>query len=368
MSNITSIKITYKELRDGTYKNAYISQDEKFDGVASMTPFLREALVACPYNNDDTKTAMYLMLDEGKEVGRCYMYGVKLKASEKTYDAQVFYGLEALEKYRNEGVGTSLILYPLTNKEYDFVLIGGMTPMVIPMYKKLRYHIFEVPQYAKIMNSRYLLIPFGLKGRLLKLCTVLCNGLLKLVDVPNKIKVNRLKMKYIINKETIVPEWAGKLAINDGHKYMELHDREWLQWNLDYNNNGFKEDVQSFYSVYDKNGEPIGFFLTNERLKITEGRIRNSIRGKLLEWGSYDYSLLSEADINLLALSTYSSSVDLVMSLAGEEGTAKRLKRMGFIQRGMFPVGVRDKKNILKDAGDQSLWRLRFGYTNTIIY
>ena len=108
--------------------------------------------------------------------------------------------------------------------------------------------------------------------------------------------------------------------------------------------------------------------MTNERLKKTEGRIKNSIRGKLLEWGSFDYSVLSEADINVLALSTYSSSVDLVMSLAGEDGTAKKLKRMGFIQRGVFPVGIRDKKNVLKDAGDQAQWRLRFGYTNTIIY
>lgn len=108
--------------------------------------------------------------------------------------------------------------------------------------------------------------------------------------------------------------------------------------------------------------------MTNERLKESAGRMKNSIRGKLVEWGSYDYSVLSEADINLLALSTYSSSVDVVMSLAGENNTEKRLKRMEFVQRGMFPIGIKDKKNILKDAGDQTLWRLRFGYTNTIIY
>lgn len=368
MSKITPLKITYKELRDGSYKDSYIAQDEKFDGVASMTPFLRDALIACPYNNDDTKTAMYLMLDEGKEVGRCYMYGVKLKGGDELFDAQVFYGLEALEEYRNEGVGTSLILYPLTNKEYDFVLIGGMTTMVIPMYKKMKYHIFEVPQYAKILNSRYLLIPLGIKGGLLKVCTGLCNGLIKLMNCPNNIRANRLKKKFIVKKETVVPEWAGELATNDGHKYMELHDQEWLQWNLEHNNHGYKEDVQSFYTVSGKTGKPLGFFMTNERLKKTEGRIKNSIRGKLLEWGSFDYSVLSEADINVLALSTYSSSVDLVMTLAGEDGTAKRLKRMGFMQRGVFPVGIRDKKNVLKDASDQTLWRLRFGYTNTIIY
>ena len=368
MSRITPKKIIYKELRDGSYKEAYIPQDEKFDGVANMTSYLRDALCTCPCYNEDDKTAMYLMLDEGKEVGRCYMYKSKIKKDEETYDAQVFFGLEALEEYRNVGVGTSLILYPLTNKEYDFVLIGGMTPMVIPMYRKLKFHIFEVPQFVKLVNSRYFLISLGLKGFLLKLCAAICNGVIKLMDIPNRIKIHKLKKKYIIKKETVVPEWAGELATNDGHKYMEIHDREWLQWNLEHNNNGYKEDIQSFYTISDKTGKPLGFFMTNERLKKTEGRIKNSIRGKLLEWGSYDASVLNEIDINFLALSTYSSSVDLVMSIAGENDTAKRLKRMGFFQRGIFHIGLRDKKNMLKDAGEQSLWRLRFGYTNTIIY
>lgn len=368
MGKIIPRRISYKELRDGSYRDAYVPQDEKFEGVASMTSYLRDALGACPNNNDDSKTAMYLMLDEGKEVGRCYMYGVKLKADDTLYDAQVFFGLEALEEYRNNGVGTSLLLYPLTNKEYDFVLIGAMTHMVIPMYRKMKYHIFEVPQFSKIMNARYVLVPLGLKGGLLKICTGLFNGLLAMINVPNRIKVNKLKKKFVVKKEVIVPEWAGELATNDGHKYMELHDRDWLQWNLDFNNHGFREDKQSFYTVYDKKGTPQGFFMTNERLKESAGRMKNSIRGKLVEWGSYDYSVLSEADINLLALSTYSSSVDVVMSLAGENNTEKRLKRMGFVQRGMFPIGIKDKKNILKDAGDQTLWRLRFGYTNSIIY
>ena len=368
MGKITPRKITYKELRDGTYKDAYISQDEKFDGVASMTSFLRDALCAFPCNNDDTKTAMYLMLDEGKEVGRCYMYGVKLKAGDDIHDGQVFFGLEALEEYRKEGVGTSLLLYPLTNKEYDFVLIGGMSSMVVPMYRKMKYFIFETPQFGLIRNSRYFLIPLGLKGCLLKLSVALGNSILKLLDVPNRIKCNRLKKKFVVKKETVVPEWAGELATNDDHKYMELHDREWLQWNLDYNNNGFKEDVQSFYTVTDKNGRPLGFFMTNERLKKTEGRIKNSIRAKLLEWSSYDDTVLSESDINILALSTFSSKVDLVMTIATEKGTAKKLKKMGYIQKGIFHVGIKDKKNILKDANDQNLWRLRYGYTNTIIY
>jgi len=365
---ISSLKISYKELSDNSYKDKYIAQDEYFSQACDMTENLREALLSWLDDRDMDKTAMHLIVDDGKEVGRSYMFGNKIKEGSTFYDVQCFFALEALEEYRNEGVGTSLMLYPLTNKEYAFVLIAGMTEMVVPMYRKLKYHIFEIPQYIKLINSRYVIIPFGIKNGLLKPTVGLCNILLKLMNIPNNLKYRKLKKKYVVKKETIVPEWAGELAINDGHKYMELHDREWLQWNLDHNTNGFDKDIQSFYTVFDKGDRPLGFFMTKERFITNAGRIKNSIRGTLVEWGSYDQTKLSEADINILALHSFSKNVDLIVTLAVESGTARKLKKMGFIQRGVFPIGLRDKKNILKDANDQSLWRLRYGYTNTIIY
>ena len=365
---INQLKVCYKDLADKSYQGKYIPQDHLFHQACSMTDYLWEALVNCPGNTDRDKTAMYLMLDEGKEIGRCYMLGSRIKALGTIYDVQCFFALDSCEQYRSEGIGTSLMLYPLTNKEYDFVLIAGMTSMVVPMYRKLKYHVFEIPQYIKLNNSRYVLMPLGFKGGLLKFAAGLCNGMLKVIGVPNQLKYRRLKKKFIFKKESIVPDWAGELATNDGHKYMEMHDRDWLQWNLDYNTNGFKEDIQSFFSIYDKNEKPLGFFMTKERFIKEAGRIKDSIRGTIVEWGTYDDNVLSESDINILALQTFSNKVDLVVTLADEEKTKKTLKKMGFVQRGMYPIGIRDKKNLLKDVGDQKLWRLRYGYTNMIIY
>ena len=48
----------------------YIPQDDKFEGVACMTPFLRKALCDSPFQDADDTTGMYLMLDDSKEVGR----------------------------------------------------------------------------------------------------------------------------------------------------------------------------------------------------------------------------------------------------------------------------------------------------------
>lgn len=365
---IIPLKINYKELSEGSYIDKYIPQNHLFHQACSMTDNLRKALLSWAGEADMDKTAMYLMLDERKEIGRCYMFGSKVKAGEIINNVQCFFALEACEQYRNEGVGTSLMLFPLTNKEYDFVLIAGMTSKVIPMYRKLKYHVFEVPQYIKLQNARYILIPLGLKGFVLKFFSGLGNCLIGLRDIPNKIKRKKLNNKYIVKKETIVPEWAGELATNDGHKYMEVHDRKWLQWCLDNNTNGFVNDIQSFYVISDKNNKPLGFFMTKERFITEAGRIKDSIRGTVVEWGSYDKTILSEAVINVLALQTFSKNVDLIVTLATEDETIKTLKKIGFVQRGFYPIGFRDKKNVYKDANDQNLWRLRYGYTNMIIY
>ncbi len=365
---ITSLKINYRELSDNSYKDKYIPQNALFHQACSMTEYLRKALIFWTDDTELENTAMHLILDDKKEIGRSYMYGGKVKAGTTINKVQCFFALEALEQYRNEGVGTSLLFYPLINKEYDFVLIAGMTSMVLPAYRKLKYHIFEIPQYIKLQNARYILIPLGFKGCILKVLTSFINTFINFVDVFNRFKIKKLNKQFVLKKVDVVPEWAGELATNDGHKYMELHDRRWLQWCLDNNTNGFEKDIQSFYTVFDKNNNPLGFFMTKERFITEAGRIKNSIRGTVVEWGSYDESILSESMINTMALQTFTKNVDLIVTLAGNLETSKALKKMGFIQRGIHSIGFRDKKSVFKDVGDQNLWRLRYGYTNTIIY
>lgn len=365
MTEIVSKRVTYQELKDGTYRNAYIPQDNKFPVTSHLTTHLREALMACPGNDDDSKTFAYVFVDEEKkEIGREYLFGTHIKCGEKVYKAQTGCGLEVIEEYRGESVGAELMLFLSTNNEYDFVIGAGISQMILPMYRKLKYLLFEVPQYYKVRHARYVFRSLGLKSWLLLGSFIVQ----KVKDILKHVKWNRLKEKFVIKKETVVPEWAGEMATNDGHKYMELHDREWLQWNLDYNTYGYDEDIQSFYSIFDGNNKPMGFFMTKERIIKKPGNPNNGfVIGTVVEWESCDRNKLSEADINLLANQTFSKRVDAIYTLACESETERQLKGMGYIKRASFKVGIKDKKKQLKDVGDQSLWRLRYGYTNMFI-
>lgn len=364
MADFSSKLITYRELRDGSYKNAYIPQDEKFPVTSHLTPCLRDALIACPANNDDAKTSIYVYMDEDrKEIGRVYLFGTRIKGKDEIYDAQAGLGFEVIEEYRCESVGAELMLYTTQNNEYDFVLAAGISLMVLPMYRKLRYHLFEVPQFYKVRSVRYAFRSLRFKswiylGRYI---------VRKFKDIPDQAKLKRLRQKYIIKKETIVPEWVTEMVANDGHQFMEVHDKEWLQWNLDYNTYGYKQDIQAFYSIYDNNNRPMGFFMTKERIIKKAGPNNGFVIGTVVEWESIDKSMLSETDINLLAIHSFSKNVDVIFTLACESDTENQLMKMGFIERATFKVGVKDKKKQLKDIGNKDLWRLRYGMTNMII-
>lgn len=368
MTKPTYKKITYRELKDGTYKNAYIPQDDKFPVTSHLTSSFRDTLLACPGNSDDSKTFMNVFVDEeNKEVGRDFRFGTRIKVGDKIYDAGTGCGFEVVTEYRKEGLGAELMLISQNNKEYDFLLYAGITKKVLPMYHKLKYIVFEVPQFIKIQNFKYVLRRYALKGKIWGLVAGLGNGLIKISNILNSIRINRMKKRFIIKKETVIPEWVSEMTANDGHQFMEVHDREWLQWNLDYNTYGFDEDIQSFYSVFDRNDKPMGFFMTKERLIQKSGLDKGLVRGTVVEWESCDKNVLSESDINLLAIQTFSKKVDLIFTLACESGTASRLERLGFHKRASFIVGMKDKKKQFENIGDQNLWRLRYGYTNMII-
>lgn len=365
MMNFTSKRITYRELKDGTYKKAYIPQDSKFPVTSHLTPSLREALITCPGNSDDSKTFMNVYVDEeNKEIGRVYLFGTRIKVNDRVYKAQSGLGLEVIEEYRGESVGAELMLFTSNNNEYDFTLAAGISQMILPMYRKLKYHLFEVSQFFKVRKARFEIKALGLKGYLSR---GLYSLMLNIKDVPNRFRYLGLKKKYIVKKETTVPEWVSDLVAKDGHKYMEVHDREWFQWNLDHKTYDYAEDIQSFYSVLDKDKRPIGFFMTKERIIKKPGRNNGFIIGTVVEWESTSQRLLSESDINLLAIHSFSKRIDVIFTLACESGTAVQLKRMGFKERASFKVGIKDKKRQLEDVGDQSLWRLRFGMTNMIL-
>lgn len=356
--------ISYKDIREKNYEII----DDRYGMAQFLTDHLCRTFLASPNIKNDTNTFALLLLDGDTVVGREIRFWTRVKVDNDIIWAKTGCDLEVCEEYRKIGAGIMFLTYDSIQE--DAVSLGAFySPIKTKMLKKQKRVVFEIPEFIKLNNTRFLFESlWGVKGTLLRVLSALGNTVLRVLEIPNFIKRRKLLKKYEIKKEKNVPEWAGEMATNDGHKYMEYHDTKWLQWNLDYNMNGYPEDIQSFYSIYDKKGIPMGFFMTKERYEDAPGKYKNVIRGTIVEWGSTNNNILSEAELNLLAISTFSPKASHITAVTVDSTTKKQLIKMGFRNHGTFRMGFKDNnKKEYPDGQDQSLWRIRFGCCNSII-
>ena len=232
----------------------------------------------------------------------------------------------------------------------------------------MKYHILEFPRMMLLCDTYPVIASMGLPLTLTKILSLLANIPLNLWNNYNIRRSKNLKKKFDVRKESIIPDWIDDMVLNDGHKYMEVHDKAWLQWNLDNNFKGDKEDIQSFYSIY-KDGKPKGFFMTKERYRAEAGgRLKDFVLGAIVEWGiSKDSDTLSETMIYKMALSTFTNKVGIIEFATADNDTCRQMKMWGFIHHGYAHIAFKDRKKTCNDASDIDLWRVRYGYADVIL-
>lgn len=362
---VTLKRITYGELRENKYDlngdNYNIISDYFIDST-------RSALLENPNYDNDSKSVLNVVYYNEEIVGRHMLMPTKIKVGDKIVLAQTGGGHEIYENFQGEGLGTIVVKDTIINSEYPIYLGQLYSSGAISILRKMDLCIFEKPLYQKMLKTRSIFKSKGYKGFLLLLLSFMGDINLKIHDLPNKTKIRKLKKRYIIKRETIVPTWVNNLTINDRYKYMEVHDQKWLQWNLSnvFSNN--PDDKNYFFSIYDKKGLPVGFYMTKERFEENKkGKFKNLIRGTIVEWDIKDKSGLSEADINLMAISTFSRKIDKINTVLSCNRIEKEIKNMGYTYRGNYQMVLKPAEDCETDIYNINLWRIRYGGANTIL-
>lgn len=348
-------------------KNGIRFENDNYGLAAYLTKTRINTFFANPNLKDYSECLMSIERVNGIIAGRSMLFPSKVKIGEEIFPCQTSSTLDVPEEYRSLGLGANLFYFLSRLTPYDYVICSGISEMALPLYKAMKYHLFGFPRMMYLCDSRPLMESYGLKGVVLKMASGVINSVLRIKTKNLRRKSEKLSSRYKIVKDAIVPQWVDKMVLKDGHKYGECHDREWLQWNLDYNFKGDKEDIQSFYSIY-YNERPIGFFMTKERYrKEAGGKLKDFILGAIVEWGSSDSSLLCEGDIVKLAFGTFSHDVDIIEFATCDMTTVKEMKKHWFIKHGYAHIAFKDKTKKLKDASDINLWRIRYGYADVIL-
>lgn len=353
--------ITYGELRQGLH-----FENDKY-GIASYEyETRRKAFLANPCAGADDDVFMYLVEADGVPVGRTMLFDTRLKVDNEILPLYSGSSLRVEDSFQKYGLGAEIFAFGRTIKKRNLNLSAGISDMALPLYKVTKYHIFEFPKLLRINNIKPLLGRFGIRGVLQSVLGSMANVPLRLYYLISKCKTRKLKKIYKSEKVTTVPQWVDELVLNDGHKYAEVHDHKWLQWNLDNGFRGHEHDKQSFY-IIKQGGANVGFAMTKERFRDNAQGMKNVTIGSIVEWGAIDENKLTEADIYRLVLDTFSNTVDIVETATNSTATQKTLKRLGFIHHGDAHIAFRDKTKQFADSGDASLWRLRYGYADVIL-
>lgn len=357
----TSRIITYGDLRQGLH-----FENDKY-GIASYEyETRRKTFLANPCAGADEEPFMYIVEADGVPVGRTMLFDTRIKIGEEILPLHSGSGLEVEESFQKYGFGAEIFAYSGTIKKRKLFLSAGISGMALPLYKVMKNSIFEFPKMLRLQNTKPLLGRYDIKGILQTILGGMANIFLHSYYCCSLSKTNKLKKKYVLEKAETIPMWVDDIVLNDGHKYMEVHDHKWLQWCLDNSFKGGEQDIQSFYIIKDGD-EPVGFVMTKERYREETQGMKNVKIGSIVEWGSKNEKELCEADIYRLVLDMFSENVDIIETATNIMDTQRVLKRMGFIHYGDAHIAFKDKTKQLKDAGDASLWRLRYGYADVIL-
>lgn len=341
------------------------------DDSYNIASYLSEARLKAFAHNPNLKGANHtthaISVIDNKVCGGLMLFESSFYNGVTIERAQCMSALETVEQYREEGIGAGLFCYAAAKTEPKYVICSGISDLALPLYKMMRFKMLTFPRMLYLNDSApivYSILGKNLLGTLARYCL---NALCFPIRFKNNYRRKSILRRFSIINEKKVPAWVEDLTLRDSKKYKEVHDKNWLQWNLDYNFQGEPSNKQSFYTIFE-NENPIGFFMTKERYREEAGgKLRDFVLGAIVEWGTYDEKKLSECDIYILALSTFTKNVGIIEIASTNPNTVSTMKSYGFLKHGVARVALRDKTKQLKDSDNIDNWRLRLGYADVIL-
>lgn len=325
----------------------------------------KTAFLSNPSLVDKTKAMLLLVTDNEKIVGRCMNLPSRLKVGDRIIDTVGGSALVVAADYRTSDAGIMLMGYNMQVKEYDATVASGFSRVAVKCHKALGSYILKFPQFIHIRDFKSYL----LHTRLPYWTAILAGFIINILSLPIgfifKRMYKEITQKYVVTQVDTVPEWVNSIVMKDGHKYMEVHDQQWLQWNLDNMFHAHKDNVNKFFTV-SRNGENLGFFMIKERHEYLRNR-KDSIVGTIVEWGTEDQKVLSEYDLQMMAFSCFSRKVGCIYLATDDNNVKEKLKKPFFYREGDAEVAFKDLSKQFKDAKNEALWRLRLGYADTIL-
>lgn len=363
-------KIFYYKRTYGELKNKKsLDFEDKYNIISSLNPLMRKALLNKPIPYDENEVCQILAIANNIVVGVVNCFSSQLLLRGKKVPVQAGSYLYVHKDFRKYAIGGDLMMQYKSLHSSGNCIASGISQVAKPFYSILRYSIFEFPRFMFLRKCRSVL------QTILKIdgVTLFCTS--KVVDAGLWIYRNILFLytSILTNNLTVTqpmdtPNEVENIILSDSHPFMELHDKKWIDWNLNYTFNEDKRNKKALYLIK-KEQEIMGFFIIKiEFHKEASNRgFKNVYLGSVMEWGSKNEDILSEAMIHLLALKTFPKYIDGVQMATSSTKTQKIFKRIGFVHVGDANMAVFLKSVKEEGIKDINNWRIRLAASDTLI-
>lgn len=363
--NIRFIERTFGELEKGIAPEV----KDTYSIMASFGPQMREAVLHNPSGYREDEVCQILALDGDVVIGACNPFSGRLRINDEVVLVQNGSYLYSHEDYRKDNVGGELFfritnLHPTKNNFY-----AGISQMALPLYKVLKYTVFEFPRLIYLRKSRSVvhsvLHSEGIWTKPIACMVDACLWLHRsLMGLATRLKLG----SYSIEEVKVCPKEIEDIAMSDEHSFMELHDKAWFDWILNYSISEDERTKKKLYVIRRK-GKIEGFFLIKQEFfeKASSRGFKNVYLGSVMEWGIAPKSRLKEIDLILLSLLCFDKEVDCVQYASTDMNTIKKLKHCLFVQVGNANLGFRLRS--IKDEAlkDINYWRIRLAANDTVL-
>ena len=148
------INITYKQLRENNYLSEY---NDQYGLAAFINDNVRNTFLSSP-NNDDSKTAILLAIDNGDIVGRSIIYETPIKNKNHTIKAQSFGSIEVDNSQRGKGIGTLIARFSLNNNEYPIFLCSLLLILSDVCKRRSNFFIRKASESKTSVDSLFFFI------------------------------------------------------------------------------------------------------------------------------------------------------------------------------------------------------------------
>ena len=363
--NIRFVNRTFGELERGEL----VSYKDPYGIMASLTKKMKDAILNNPSGYREDEVCQILALDEDVVVGATNPFSGRLLINGEIVGCQNGSYLYSHDDYRKDNVGGELFVMATNLHITRNNFYVGISQLALPLYKVLKYTVFEFPRLIYLIKSRSVIHSILHSEALwTKLLIVIADAGLwlhrQIINVHNSISYR----KYSIENMKECPEEVEMIVLQDKHPYKELHDKAWFDWNLHYSISEEERTLRRLY-VIKKKGKIEAFFLLKQEFfeKASSRGYKNVYLGSIMEWGIAEESLLTEKDIVLMSLNYFDNNIDGIQYATTENKVAKQLKKWLFVGIGNANTGVRIRS--IKDNSWKNInyWRLRLGGCDTVL-